>query len=517
MKIKKLMANLKRKLTAAVRSAGMAGKILFLLCCLSGLFWIVSSFSVIGLALFGLCGVMWLSSIALHMVRNGMTRSFNPFTALVILCVATTIGCTLWTSMFQPTLNEDREPINVLYRNLASAMESLTEEEEVNNRMLAAFKQFPEVMNGTESNLILTDSQNQIIYQTSTWIIGSEETSVRMLVGPYCSSFGGDRLMLLVNEQGDALAAFIAESEYMQDSMLSLSNSLTIRSDAEPEAEQPRDEIFETYFPSFGTNIDLAACDLACNGIWIDAGDGEDGITHINIAQWKGERVREVASNTYNDALIAQELNALTKAEREELIDYLTWLRRARNSAYDVQEGKGGLSEPLYARVLTGGDGKTTLMMLYQERDSVTRTQYAQYNWAYNRNNFLSMLGMLNIPAAIVFLAFWVFVDAKRRGQSSPALWATLTLLGNVVAWVVYMLVRPSMTTGASGQQMPRGACPICGTKLKSDFIACPGCGILLRNRCKNCGCALENDWSFCPYCTSAVVHELPASDKGEA
>ena len=79
------------------------------------------------------------------------------------------------------------------------------------------------------------------------------------------------------------------------------------------------------------------------------------------------------------------------------------------------------------------------------------------------------------------------------------------------------MLVRPQMMKTATGQPMPKGACPICGTKLNSDFIACPGCGILLRNRCKNCGKALENDWSFCPYCTTAVTKELPEPSEAEA
>jgi len=68
-----------------------------------------------------------------------------------------------------------------------------------------------------------------------------------------------------------------------------------------------------------------------------------------------------------------------------------------------------------------------------------------------------------------------------------------------------------------AGQTMPKGSCPICGTKLRSDFIACPGCGILLRSRCRNCGKALENDWSFCPYCTQAVVKEIPAAQTEEA
>ena len=74
------------------------------------------------------------------------------------------------------------------------------------------------------------------------------------------------------------------------------------------------------------------------------------------------------------------------------------------------------------------------------------------------------------------------------------------------------MMIRPQFVRTAAGQPMPKGVCPICGAKLRNEFIACPGCGILIRNRCKNCGRALENDWSFCPYCTQAVVKELPST-----
>ena len=131
--------------------------------------------------------------------------------------------------------------------------------------------------------------------------------------------------------------------------------------------------------------------------------------------------------------------------------------------------------------------------------------------------NHLNNLGILMIPAIIVFLAFWVFVDAKKRGQSSPALWAVLTLIGNGIAWLIYMLIRPQMTISPTGQAAPRGVCPLCGTKLRTDFIACPGCGILLRSKCKGCGKALENDWSFCPYCTAAIVRAIPADANQDA
>lgn len=64
-----------------------------------------------------------------------------------------------------------------------------------------------------------------------------------------------------------------------------------------------------------------------------------------------------------------------------------------------------------------------------------------------------------------LLLAVWVFRDARKR-DFLPAMWGLLTLIGNVVAWLVYMLVR---SRGVGSR------CPRCGTALRSDFAYCPG------------------------------------------
>ena len=51
-----------------------------------------------------------------------------------------------------------------------------------------------------------------------------------------------------------------------------------------------------------------------------------------------------------------------------------------------------------------------------------------------------------------LLLAVWVFRDARRR-DFLPAMWGLLTLIGNVVAWLVYMLVRSRGT----GSRCPPG------------------------------------------------------------
>ena len=93
--------------------------------------------------------------------------------------------------------------------------------------------------------------------------------------------------------------------------------------------------------------------------------------------------------------------------------------------------------------------------------------------------------------AFTLLLAVWVFRDARRR-DFLPAMWGLLTLIGNVVAWLVYMLVR---SRGVGSR------CPRCGTALRMGFAYCPACGAQVRRSCPACGHAAEDGWKVCPYC----------------
>lgn len=99
-----------------------------------------------------------------------------------------------------------------------------------------------------------------------------------------------------------------------------------------------------------------------------------------------------------------------------------------------------------------------------------------------------------------LLLAVWVFRDARRR-DFLPAMWGLLTLIGSVVAWLVYMLVR---SRGVGSR------CPRCGTALRMGFAYCPACGAQVRRSCPACGHAAEDGWKVCPYCG----RELPALPK---
>ena len=147
-------------------------------------------------------------------------------------------------------------------------------------------------------------------------------------------------------------------------------------------------------------------------------------------------------------------------------------------------------------RSLSGAFAGRTLVSFYLDNDALRAVDAERMQ--------LHSCAVESITAALILyaaftllLAVWVFRDARRR-DFLPAMWGLLTLIGNVVAWLVYMLVR---TRGVGSR------CPRCGTALRMGFAYCPACGAQVRRSCPACGHAAEDGWKVCPYCG----RELPA------
>ena len=477
------------KIRRIVMDASRPSLILFILCCVGGFSCLLTNFESVSVLLTGLMGVLWLSSIALHsMKKRGVQgRQRNPFTLLVILCLAVFVGCQWYAKELNAPYFEEHEPFNRFSDNLAESIAGQAGELETGH----INHEYQVVLNdGITANIIVTDRNYNVIYTQNAWKAGSKV--LRPLISPSRQN-DGDALLLLLDEHENVVASFIADDDWIDESMGEGTPSLTITDE-----EAARDPLYEKYFPSFGKYIDQAALWLSRTGRHIVLESEE----RISLSDWKGEpilRILNTGEAIWEEETIA-ELNNLTDEERERFIQYMSWLDSACSAAGSLR-----------ARMMSSANGEFHAFLLYED------DYEALYPYKQEHNERLQLRGRLldwslcMIPAAIVFLAFWVFVDARKRGQKNPALWAMLTLIGNAVAWIVYMMTRPQLMQTPAGQSISKGACPICGTKLKSDFIACPGCGILLRSRCKNCGRALENDWSFCPYCTQAVVKEIPA------
>lgn len=105
---------------------------------------------------------------------------------------------------------------------------------------------------------------------------------------------------------------------------------------------------------------------------------------------------------------------------------------------------------------------------------------------------------LMAVPLVIVLLAMWVAQDARRR-NFKPALWGALTLIGNIITWIIYMMVRPDETKA-------HRPCPHCGAAPKPGYSFCPVCGHALSEKCRSCGHDLEPGFHYCPGCGKPVA-----------
>jgi hypothetical protein len=114
-------------------------------------------------------------------------------------------------------------------------------------------------------------------------------------------------------------------------------------------------------------------------------------------------------------------------------------------------------------------------------------------------------------------LVFWVARDAQRRGAMAW-FWGIAALLFGVLAWAVYMVVRPPETlddaherdleVAARESELQRigATCPHCFKPIEPDYLICPTCMKQLKKPCSSCGRPVKSSWSVCPYCKARQV-----------
>lgn len=133
---------------------------------------------------------------------------------------------------------------------------------------------------------------------------------------------------------------------------------------------------------------------------------------------------------------------------------------------------------------------------------------------------YITLVGNLCGVFYLVFhlsLVFWVVRDCQRRGAMSW-FWGIATLFFGILAWAVYMVVRPPETLdeaherdleiAAREAEIQRGGatCPHCFKPVEPDFLICPTCMKQLKKQCASCGRPVKSTWSVCPYCKSRQV-----------
>jgi hypothetical protein len=134
--------------------------------------------------------------------------------------------------------------------------------------------------------------------------------------------------------------------------------------------------------------------------------------------------------------------------------------------------------------------------------------------WFHGFGTF-GRMALFLLPAALIVLwgavLIWVYRDAEKRGMSG-ILWLLLVLIGNIIALIIYAIVRSETPVrrpaqgGAPGTAAcPPGACPHCGKPLAAGYAFCPYCGKGLSKTCPACGKPIEESWKACPVCGVSV------------
>ena len=112
-----------------------------------------------------------------------------------------------------------------------------------------------------------------------------------------------------------------------------------------------------------------------------------------------------------------------------------------------------------------------------------------------------------------IYIAVFVYKDAKMRGME-PILWALVAaLIPSFIGLIIYLIVR----SGHSAWH-----CARCGAPVEEQYAVCPHCGAALKSRCPSCGRYVQSDWHICAYCSAdlpgdkaTAVVEQSAGNKG--
>lgn len=113
----------------------------------------------------------------------------------------------------------------------------------------------------------------------------------------------------------------------------------------------------------------------------------------------------------------------------------------------------------------------------------------------------------LNIPLSVaglfmlvlwIAVILWIYRDAESRGMNG-LLWALLVFIGNLIALIVYLIVRSETDRNRSAPS--RISCPDCDKSIEGQYAYCPYCGAAVRNVCPSCNTELQRDWVVCPKC----------------
>ncbi|MFH1943059.1 MAG: zinc ribbon domain-containing protein [bacterium] len=112
---------------------------------------------------------------------------------------------------------------------------------------------------------------------------------------------------------------------------------------------------------------------------------------------------------------------------------------------------------------------------------------------------FVRFVPLLILTVLWIAVIVWVYKDAERRGMNG-ILWALLVFIGNLIALLIYLIVR-SDNLPTSDRTLATRPCSNCQKPVTPNYVFCPHCGTRLQAVCPKCERPIEDDWQVCPSC----------------
>jgi len=120
----------------------------------------------------------------------------------------------------------------------------------------------------------------------------------------------------------------------------------------------------------------------------------------------------------------------------------------------------------------------------------------------------------------ILVLAIYVYRDSSLRGGKSISWFIWTILLGGILPFLFYTIVRSPYTKGELKEEETNKEvvelqkkyyklmlskeiqkCPVCGEEVNAEYMYCPHCFTQLKKQCPQCGKLIDKDAKICPYC----------------
>ena len=411
----------------------------------------------------------------------------NIFLPIIVILVIAIVGSWNWGEYMHNTLPPD--PLNTLNEQLNNAVKELNA---VGGAAFAAKinDYLPADTMPESGNLVLLDKDQKILYALNDRYIGSAD-HLNLMISRYGTSRSEtyhyedgmvqwhtymnaempNRLAVLLDDQNTVTGAMMAH-EVKPSVLVGERNPAYNR--IFPVLNEDYFHDAEIYFRSLSTEEDYLNAE----------GTTYDWNTLPDIPQ---SNMPPADANNMGDGMIFEDegehwgpVPITDMAAARKAKDYVQWER-------DKFEQAGDLHLRYRGPALDG----SSLILIHQNDAAFGRN--LDYNAVrMNDAEFYYRLAFWLFGALWIALAGWVFVDAKRRDYH-PAMWGILTLIGFVIGWIVYMIVRPTGKLSSG--------CPNCHMPVKKDYVYCAHCGTGLRAQCQKCGKAMEAGQAFCPYC----------------